>query len=253
MEINNMQRIEMKYVLNKEQLSFLRDAIDEYMEIDKYGKTTILSLYYDTPDYRLIRNSIEKPIYKEKIRVRSYGLNDGNSNVFLELKRKAKGIVYKRRITTNNETIEKFFNYESNIDDHSQIAKELVAFRDHYRLLKPSFMVIYDRTAYEEIDGDLRLTIDENPRYRVDNLNFASSSDGTSLLDEGSAILEIKIQEVMPLWLAKLLSKGKIYKTSFSKVGEAYKKEILNKLERKQNAWAHCSKSYPILTKSLSH
>ena len=251
--INVMQRIEMKYVLNKAQLEYLKDALKEYMKVDQYGQTSIASIYYDTPDFRLIRTSIEKPVFKEKIRLRAYGLIKENDNVFLEVKRKADGLVYKRRKTVTEEMANKFFNDECDKKCEDQIGKEIMYFKNYYKKLIPAFMVIYDRTAYEEIDGDLRLTIDENPRYRTEYLDLHTSMEGTPLLDEGSAILEIKVQEVMPLWLAKILSEGKIYKTSFSKVGEAYKKEILNKLERKNNIWAHCSKSYPILTKSLSH
>lgn len=91
----------------------------------------------------------------------------------------------------------------------------------------PSCLIIYDRVAYFEPGGDLRLTIDYNPRYRLDNLNLDTSMEGISLLNEGEAILEIKVQEAMPLWLSNILSKGKIYKNSFSKYGEAYKQQIL--------------------------
>ena len=251
--INVMQRIEMKYVLKKAQLEYLKEALKEHMKVDQFGQTSIASIYYDTPDYRLIRTSIEKPVFKEKIRLRAYGLVKENDNVFLEIKRKADGLVYKRRKIVTEEMANKFFNDECDKKCEDQIGKEIMYFKNYYKKLIPTFMVIYDRTAYEEINGDLRLTIDENPRYRTDHLDLHTSMDGTPLLDEGSAILEIKVQEVMPLWLVSVLSKGEIYQTSFSKVGEAYKKEILNKVERKQNVWVHYSKSYPVLTKSLSH
>ena len=251
--INVMQRIEMKYVLNKAQLEYLKEALKEHMKVDQFGQTSIASIYYDTPDYRLIRTSIEKPVFKEKIRLRAYGLVKENDNVFLEVKRKADGLVYKRRKIVTEEMANKFFNDECDKKCEDQIGKEIMYFKNYYKKLMPAFMVIYDRTAYEEINGDLRLTIDENARYRTDHLDLHTSMDGTPLLDEGSAILEIKVQEVMPLWLVSILSKGQIYQTSFSKVGEAYKKEILSNLERKQNVWAHCSQSYQVLTKSLSH
>ena len=251
--INVMQRIEMKYVLKKEQLEYLKDALKEHMKVDQFGQTSIASIYYDTPDYRLIRTSIEKPAFKEKIRLRAYGLVKDNDSVFLEIKRKADGLVYKRRKIVTEKMANKFFNDECDKKCEDQIGKEIMYFKNYYKKLVPTFMVIYDRTAYEEINGDLRLTIDENPRYRTDYLDLHTSMDGTPLLDEGSAILEIKAQEVMPLWLVSILSKGQIYQTSFSKVGEAYKKEILSKVERKQNLWVHSSQSYPALIKSLSH
>ncbi|MBQ7277294.1 MAG: polyphosphate polymerase domain-containing protein [Bacilli bacterium] len=222
-----MKRYEMKYILNKEQAEYLVEALKGHMEVDEYGKTSIASLYYDTPNFRLIRNSIEKPEFKEKLRLRSYGLAKPSKPVFLELKRKAQGIVYKRRVVTNVEDVNRFLSGESNIFANGQIAKEITYFRDYYGSLIPSCLIIYDRVAYFEPGGDLRLTIDYNPRYRLDNLNLDTSMEGISLLNEGEAILEIKVQEAMPLWLSNILSKGKIYKNSFSKYGEAYKQQIL--------------------------
>ena len=93
-----MKRYEMKYLMSPEQTEFFKKSVEDYMKIDKFGLTSIASLYYDTPDYRLIRTSLEKPPFKEKIRLRSYGIATDSSPVFLELKRKAYGIVYKRRV-----------------------------------------------------------------------------------------------------------------------------------------------------------
>lgn len=227
-----MKRYELKYILKKEQIEYLVDKLKGHMEVDKYGMTSIASLYYDTPSSRLIRTSIEKPLFKEKVRLRSYGLAKPGKPVYLELKRKAYGIVYKRRVSTTIEDVNKFFNREANIFADGQIAKEITYFRDYYETLIPSCLIIYDRVAYYEPDGDLRLTIDYNPRYRLDNLNLNTSMEGISLLDKDSAILEIKVQNAFPLWLSKILDEGKIYKTSFSKYGEAYKQSIINK-ERK--------------------
>ena len=222
--ITVMKRYEMKFILTKEQLVFLKDALKDHMVIDQYGKTSIASIYYDTPDYRLIRRSIEKPSYKEKIRLRSYGLIKNGKPAYLEIKRKCEGIVYKRRVETSEDEVSRFLNYELDDISEGQIAKEMVYFRNLYQTLEPKIMIAYDRTSYKEIVGDIRLTIDENPRYRAYDLNLHTSMDGASLLPLGSAILEIKVQQEMPLWLTSILSKGKIYKTTFSKVGEAFKK-----------------------------
>ena len=236
--ITVMKRREFKFILTREQLSYLKQALVGHMDVDQYGKTTIFSLYYDTPDFRLIRASIERPTFKEKIRLRSYGLSDGHKYVFLELKRKNQGVVYKRRITLSEEDATSFFKGENCLEDN-QIGKEITYFRDFYKKLVPQIMVIYDRAAYKN-DTDLRVTIDENPRYRTYGLDMNSSSSGMLLLPHGSAILEIKAQEEIPLWLVQILSEGKIYKTTFSKVGEAYKQIkqrqiVLNNLERRQS------------------
>ncbi|MBR0231494.1 MAG: polyphosphate polymerase domain-containing protein [Clostridia bacterium] len=227
MAITVMKRYELKYLLTAEQTDFLRERLKGHMEVDQYGKTSIASLYYDTPTYQLIRTSVEKPEFKEKIRLRSYGLATDESPVFLELKRKAYGIVYKRRVQTTIPLVGKFFSGEGDICAPGQINKEITVFRDHYKTLVPSCMIIYDRTAYFEPCGDLRLTIDENPRYRLDDLTLTKSMDGISLLDEGWTVLEIKVQDAMPLWLCGILSEGGIRKGSFSKYGEAYRKQLL--------------------------
>ena len=227
-----MKRYELKYILNKEQTEYLTNALKGHMEVDQYGKTSIASLYYDTPDSLLIRTSVEKPDFKEKIRLRSYGLAKEGKPVYLELKRKAYGIVYKRRVPTTINDVNNFFKKEANIVANGQIAKEITYFRDYYDTLIPACLIIYDRVAYFEPDGDLRLTLDYNPRYRIDNLNLDTSMDGKPLLDEGSVILEIKVQQAMPLWLTHILSEGKIYKNSFSKYGAAYKEQVLQTKEK---------------------
>ncbi|MBO4792462.1 MAG: polyphosphate polymerase domain-containing protein [Clostridia bacterium] len=227
MAITVMQRTEMKYLLSAEQTDFLRDRLKGHMEVDKYGKSSIASLYYDTPSYQLIRTSVEKPEFKEKIRLRSYGLATEESPVFLELKRKAYEIVYKRRVQTTLPLVRKFFSGEGDICAPGQINREITAFRDYYKTLVPACMIICDRTAYFEPGGDLRLTVDEDPRYRLDDLTLTESMSGISLLEAGRTILEIKVQAAMPVWLAKILSEGGIRQGSFSKYGEAYRQQLI--------------------------
>ncbi len=226
MAVTVMQRYEMKYLLNAEQTDYFRRQLEGHMRIDGYGLTEIASLYYDTPDARLIRRSLEKPEFKEKIRLRSYGLANEGSPVYLELKRKCGGIVYKRRVQTTVAEADGFFaGYD--MPEDGQIRKELKYFRDLYRTLAPACLIIYDRTAYFEPGGDLRLTIDYKPRYRTEDLTLTRSMEGIPLLDEGWTILEIKVQDAMPLWLSRILSGGGIFKSSFSKYGEAYRREQL--------------------------
>ena len=220
-----MKRYEMKYILSPEQTAYIKEKLRGHMQLDKYGLTSIASLYYDTPDYRLIRTSIEKPPFKEKIRLRSYGLATETSPVFLELKRKTERIVYKRRVSTTIPAVNAFFSGDGEICADGQIAREIAYFRDYYGTLVPACLIIYDRNAYFEPSGDLRLTIDHNPRYRVENLNLTTSMEGVSLLKDGHTVLEIKVQEAMPMWLSRILADGQIYKGSFSKYGEAYKQQ----------------------------
>ena len=93
------ERRELKYRITDAQRAALEAAFGTQMIPDEHGESTICNIYYDTADYRLIRASLEKPAYKEKLRLRSYGVTEPGGEVFLELKKKYKGIVYKRRIT----------------------------------------------------------------------------------------------------------------------------------------------------------
>ena len=222
-----MKRYEMKYIMSPEQTEYFKESVKEHMKIDKFGLTSIASLYYDTPNYRLIRTSVDKPAFKEKIRLRSYGIATDSSPVFLELKRKAYGIVYKRRVQSTIPLVKKFFDCEGDICAGGQINREITTFRDYYQTLVPACMIIYDRIAYFQPDGDLRLTIDHNPRYRYEDLDLRVSMDGNSLLKDGYTILEVKVQQSIPLWLSSILTKGRIYKGSFSKYGEAYRQQLL--------------------------
>ena len=142
-------------------------------------------------------------------------------------------------IETNEKDASLFLNNKIDSVGSNQIARELTYFRNFYGKLEPKIMIAYDRTSYAEIDGDIRLTIDENPRYRTFDLNLHSSMDGQLLLPAGCAILEIKVQQEMPLWLVEILSKGKIYRSSFSKVGEAYKKIVSSNVLKTERRLHH--------------
>ena len=205
------QRFENKYKISREQFNRLKVLILKHLEEDKYGLTTIQSLYFDTPSFLLIRRSIEKPEYKEKLRIRGYGIIKNNDDVFFEIKKKYDGIVYKRRVIMKEQS--------NNVD--SQIKREIHYFNELYDDLKPRLLMMYDRLAYEK--NDLRITVDDNVRFRTDNLNLSSEPVGIRLLPEDELLLEIKSAGAMPLWLVKFFSENKIYKTSFSKYGEAYK------------------------------
>ena len=223
--VNVMKRYELKYLLDRGQTAYLVNRLKGYMEPDRYGKTSIVSLYYDTPDFRLVRASLDKPVFKEKLRLRSYGLATEDSPVFLELKRKASGIVYKRRVRTTLPEVRRFFDGANDLFTEHQISRELNWFRDYYKPLYPACLIIYDRVAYFEPGGDLRLTIDFNPRYRTESMNLISSMDGIPLRPDGDSIVEVKVQEAMPLWLTAILDEGQIFKSSFSKYGEAYRQQ----------------------------
>lgn len=221
------KRYEKKYLLNPDQYSVLKSEIDKHFIPDKYGETKICNLYLDTNDYVLIRRSIDKPVFKEKCRLRTYGIAKDDSTAFLEIKRKFNSIVYKRRIHKDYLNLFGFVNGGVNCLDDSQISKEIKYLFDFYGSVKPRFYISYDRSAffYKET-SDIRITFDKNLVWRDYDLDLRLGSYGESLLPDGYILMEIKVPNTAPLWLANLLSELKIYPRSFSKVGTAYKTMI---------------------------
>ncbi len=216
-------RYELKYLLTQEQKLRLLEAMSPYMSLDQYGRTTIRNLYFDTDNYRLIRRSIEKPAYKEKLRIRSYCQAGPDSGVFVELKKKYEGIVYKRRLKLQERDAIRWLSGEADWENPSQISREIDYFRRHYHGLCPTVFLSYEREAYYcRSGGDLRITFDEHILVRQENLSLESEIYGTPILPEGLTLMEIKTAGAIPLWLTSFLSGEKLYKTSFSKYGTAY-------------------------------
>lgn len=216
------KRTEKKYIITLNQRKQLLELISSQICSDKFGESTVRSLYFDTDDFRLIRNSIDKPVYKEKLRLRSYSTPKADSNVFLELKKKYKGVVYKRRETLKYSEAMNYLNTRSKPID-TQIMKEIDWTMNYYNGLKPKMFIAYDRTAfYSKEDSNLRITFDKNVRFRNYDLELGKGSYGNLILDSGLFIMEIKILNSMPLWLSNALTKLKIYPSSFSKYGTAY-------------------------------
>ncbi len=219
---NVFKRYELKYMINNEQLMIVKDAMKPYMQDDKFGKSTIHNLYFDTPTNLLIRKSIEKPKYKEKLRVRSYRVTNKDTEVFVELKKKYDSIVYKRRISLSEEEAMKYLLENKKIVD-SQIVREIDYFKEFYDNLHPAEYIYYDREAYAGIeDKNFRVTFDRNVLCRDYDLSLDKGAYGDSILPEGKILMEIKTSTAIPMWMINVLSKEKIYKTSFSKYGTAY-------------------------------
>ncbi|WFR56651.1 polyphosphate polymerase domain-containing protein [Anaerocolumna sp. AGMB13025] len=234
---DTFKRYEKKYLLDYEKYELLRFKLGDYLEEDEFGQTTICNIYFDTPDYRLIQASLEKPVYKEKLRLRSYGVPSEMDTVFIELKKKYKGIVYKRRIKSELISAEHYL-YDGETDkETSQINREIDWFLNFYPDIRPAMYIAYDRTALYGIeDNNLRITFDSNIIWREEELWLESGIFGASLLDQGVQLMEIKIPGAMPLWLAHLLNDLEIFPVSFSKYGKGYQESLLikNKEEGKE-------------------
>lgn len=256
-------------MITKDQQAKILKAMEPYMMQDKFGRSTIRNIYFDTDDHILARHSIAKPDFKEKLRIRSYSLATEETTVFVELKRKFDHVVYKRRVGLP-EHIAMAWTQGLNESGQSsadafrmtagkasstaivptQMTKEIDYFLSYYGHLKPAVFLSYDRLAYRmrdmspELnatgghDQDFRVTFDENILFRSYDLSLTSDVYGTPLLEEGKVLMEIKCAGGIPLWMTKILSDERIYKTSFSKYGTAYASYIQPQQQRTRVAAA---------------
>ena len=241
---NSFKRVEQKYMLSRLQYELLLQMLKPYMIDDEYAYSDVCSLYYDTDSFDLIRRSIEKPVYKEKFRVRSYGKADGSSQIFAEIKKKYDGIVYKRRIADSFDKVDDLLEGLScgsvykdindandsgakDFDKDRQIKNEIGDLFRRYEL-KPQIFIGYRRYALKgKDDPGFRITFDTDLIYRTDRLDLREDFHGERLLEDDVVLMEVKIAGAAPLWLSSIFSKLKIYRTSFSKVGTAYTRFVL--------------------------
>lgn len=217
-------RVEKKYIINNKQKDIILNEIQKHTHPSKYHVSTIYNIYYDTDNYDLIIQSIDKPEFKEKLRARSY---ENYDRVFLEIKTKIRGkevnLGYKRRVLISTKDYDKFAKGKKSatqLAGDTQIAKEVDHLVEHFKL-SPKILLYYDRTSYED-DNSLRITFDENLRYRTKSLKFKQNKRDKVYFKNKSIIMEIKANGVMPLWLVHVLSGAKAYPTSFSKIGKVY-------------------------------
>lgn len=225
MAANTFERKEIKYIITRQQYRDLLRALEGRMQPDEFGVTKICNIYFDTPDFRLIRESIEKPLYKEKLRLRTYGVPDENSRAFVEVKKKFNKMVFKRRETMRYIDAMRFLVNREKIKNPTQIEKEIEWMLDFYKGLAPAMVLCYDRQAYYGTDDpSIRMTFDTNITYRTEDFNLMCGSYGETLMDDSKYILELKINYAMPLWLSAILDRLKIYPGSYTKYGNAYKK-----------------------------
>ncbi len=225
------KRYELKYLLNMDQKEQLLQVMEPYMQADKFKRSTIRNIYYDTDTYRVIRQSLEKPVYKEKLRVRSYARADENSTVFVELKKKYDSVVYKRRIAMPEQQAANWLLGDESSAPESQIAKEIDYFCRFYETLRPMVFLSYEREAYYSPGGDdFRVTFDENILYRQEKLSLTADVWGTPILNKDQILMELKTSGGIPLWMTHFLTEQRILNTSFSKYGTAYQDIMYSKI-----------------------
>ena len=217
------QRYELKFMLTQMQQQHLLSVMADRMEEDAFPHSSIRNLYLDTPDFRLIRRSLERPVYKEKVRLRSYGQAGEGDTVFAELKKKYRSVVYKRRLAMPQGEAMACLSGTASWPD-SQIGGEIAYTLDYYGSLAPAVFLSYERDSYRSLaDDGLRLTFDRDIRFRREALSLDTAPWGQPLLTEDQVLMEVKSPGALPLWLVGALSDMEVRKTSFSKYGAAYR------------------------------
>lgn len=219
----SFQRIEKKYLLTGEQFAQLAAMLSEYMEPDEYGLSTICNLYLDTEDDLLVRRSLARPNYKEKMRLRSYGVPGDDDPAFLEIKKKAGGVVYKRRVELPYRQAMAYLRGECPLPK-GQITSEIDYMVKRYRLQVKEYLA-YDRVAYRELSqsvNGVRITVDKDIRSREADVDLRLGDAGKLLLPKELRLMEIKTTGAYPLWLSRALSQARAFPISFSKIGRVY-------------------------------
>jgi hypothetical protein len=216
------QRHEQKYLLNAFQYHAFLDILDGFVLPDEYGLSTIYSIYYDNADFEIARKALDKSVYKEKLRLRSYGIPCPSDTVYWELKKKFNGLTYKQRVPVPFTNMEKCLGFTPDNCIRGYIFDEINWFFRHHKPL-PQFMISYDRLAFRAPENEaLRITFDANIRWRAEDLDFSKGPYGAPLLDEDKYLMELKIDKSIPLFLTDQLTKLKIFPISFSKYRMAF-------------------------------
>ena len=226
-DMSTFKRYEKKYLLDEAQYEALRKSISNNTQADQYDRYTICNIYYDTDNYEIIRRSIEKPVYKEKLRIRSYGTPGRKDAIFFELKKKFKKEVFKRRVSMSVSELENYLDKGMQPCVSKQVMDEITYFISMYRPC-PRIFIAYERSALVgKYDSSLRITFDQNIRFRNNDLSLCDGDYGTKILDDTQYLMEIKMRGAMPIWLSRTLNDLKIYPVSFSKYGYCYTNYIL--------------------------
>ena len=249
MAIEVFNRYENKYILDTFTYTKIRGDLSQRMELDAYNRGgacyTICNLYYDAEDSTLIRTSLGKPKYKEKLRLRAYGVPALHDMVFIEIKKKVNGIVNKRRtqmklseayafLSTKQKPETKPYMNEQVVNEISYLIRRID--------LAPKTYLAYDRIAYfDKENRGLRISFDANIRARREDVRLELGSSGKRLMEPQFWLMEIKTENALPYWVTEMLAKHQVYSTSFSKYGTEYKNFVAKNLREER---IPCSISY---------
>ncbi len=220
--IDTFARVEHKFMITKAQAEEITGMIGDHLKDDAHPQYTLHNIYYDSPDSQMIAASLEHPMYKEKLRLRSYGDPVEGMPVFAEIKKKYDGIVYKRRTMLDLDDAERFLDHRDRRYVKDRTGAEISFMLERYSAERKLY-ISYSRRAYAgKQEADVRITFDTDIRYRTDHLDLFARTEDKPLLDEDQVLMEVKVMNRYPLWLTDALTEMHICRTSFSKYGKIY-------------------------------
>ena len=242
MPLQTFKRYEKKFMLDRPRYDALLKRLGEFMEFDKHcldGTYKICNIYFDTENNDVIRHSVSKPYYKEKLRLRCYGTPENdNATVFLELKRKIDGIVSKRRVIMTYGEAKKYLRCGEIPDNANTLTRQVFREIDWFMKnnpVKPAAYISYDRIAmFAKDNPQFRLTFDTNILTRRSDLTLSAGSYGQQLLPPDTFLMEIKIADALPMNVARILSEEKAFSKGFSKIGTEFRHYLLDNMNREE-------------------
>jgi SPX domain protein involved in polyphosphate accumulation len=222
------RRYEQKYLMNRSQYEEIAGFLPSLVKADHFGKSMVCTIYYDTDDFTIIRKARNTPLFKEKLRLRAYGVPGPEDMVFLELKKKFKGITYKRRISLPLALTQDYNSLQRVSSGSSFVINEISWFLLRYKPT-PKVLIGCNRTAFQGIENPaLRITVDTKLHWRKTDLDLSLGLYGEPLLEDDEYLMELKVDEAIPLSLSRMMTKLKIFPISYSKYSKAYETMILN-------------------------
>lgn len=233
-------RNELKYIVKSNVQKDLVAALKPYMCMDEFGDEegfySISNIYYDTHDYYFYQQNINRDVFRQKLRLRAYGKASLEDTVFLEIKKKYKGVVYKRRTLMKLKDAYRFLEPSVKLEDlknfdnsNPQILREIYFLKTFYKL-EPKMVLSYDRQAFQGInDPEVRVTFDRSLRSRNYDLRIEHGSYGANFVDNGMMLMEVKVGASVPLWLVRILNEFSCRRQRFSKYSACVEAEIFNR------------------------
>lgn len=221
-------RYEFKYIISWRVYTSLRERLAPFCEPDRFCREgmpyDVLSLYYDTKDYRFYFEKVDGVNNRKKLRIRAYGDGGSSDSCYIELKNKIRNNIFKKRVRTTLREAYDFFSdpfsgltMDGRTDEEQAVARDLDFHVSMYRP-EPKAVISYKRTAYKgRFSPNLRITFDTMIRCRNDDFRIEAGTDGKFLLQPNLVLMEIKGNNHFYLWLSRLLACHEVELFRFSK------------------------------------